>query len=236
MKPRFYFNVKQHIFDPENRFNYQTNQEWLDLRADRFTASNASEFLSTGKDADKLSKSIKTLINSRVMQKFTNWIDDSATSYSEKDAVTRGLVYEDEARNWYQSVTGNSVVECGFVERGQYLGCSPDGLVCDKLKTVQIKIPMPGNFVNAILTGWKDYVAQCQFERFVCCFKSADLVIYSPELQTGKIFTIESDPETDRAILSKMRSAVKYQDTAVAAIKEILANNTNMCLDNILKK
>jgi hypothetical protein len=222
MKPKFYFDLQQHIFDPNNRFNYQTNPDWLELRADRFTASNAADLLSKGKDADGLSKSIKTLINSRTMQNRTGWIDDSAVSYSEKECITRGRVYEDEARKWYERQTGRSVVECGFVERGSYIGCSPDGLVVDELRTVQIKIPMPANFVNAILNGWKDYVPQCHFERFVCCFKVADLVIYSPELQTGKIIEIPADPEIDQNILSKIRSAVKYRNAANAAIDELL--------------
>lgn len=222
MKPRFKFDLQQHIFDPNNRFNYQTNPKWLDLRADRFTASNAADLLSKGKDKDGLSKTIKKLINSRAMQKRTGWIDDSAMSYSEKEAVTRGLVYEEEARQWYQRQTGRNVVECGFVERGSYIGCSPDGLVCDELRTVQIKIPMPANFVEAILNGWKDYVPQCHFERFVCCFKVADLVIYSPELQTGKIIEIPADREIDQNILSKIRSAVKYRNAANAAIDELL--------------
>lgn len=223
MKPKFYFDLQQHIFDPENRFNYQTNQEWLTLRADRFTASNAAELLSQGKDADRLSKSIKTLINSRAMQNRTGWIDDSAMSYTEKECVTRGLVYEDEARKWYEWKTGRSVVECGFVERGAYIGCSPDGLVTDGLRTVQIKIPMPANFVHAILNGWKEYVPQCHFERFVCKFKVADLVIYSPELRTGKIIEIPADPDVDREILSKIRTAVKYRDMANDALDNLLS-------------
>ena len=222
MKPKFNFDLQQHIFDPNNRFNYQTNPEWLELRADRFTASNAADLLSKGKDKDGLSKTIKKLINSRAMQNRTGWIDDSAMSYSEKEAVTRGLVYEEEARQWYQRQTGRTVVECGFVERGQYLGCSPDGLVCDELRTVQIKIPMPANFVDAILSGWEDYVPQCHFERFVCCFKVADLVIYSPELRTGKIIEIPADPKIDQNILSKMRDAVKYRDTVNIALDELL--------------
>ena len=82
---------------------------------------------------------------------------------------------------------------------------------------------MPKNFIDDIMKdGWKKYEAQCHFERFVCCFKNADLVIYSPELQTGKIIEIPADPEFDRSILSKIRSAVKYRDAANAAIDELL--------------
>lgn len=223
MTPKFYFDLQQHIFDPENRFNYQTNPDWLELRADRFTASNAADLLSNGKDKDGLSKTIKSLINSRTMQNRTGWIDDSAMSYSEKECITRGLVYEDEARKWYQRQTGRTVVECGFVERGAYIGCSPDGLVADELRTVQIKIPMPKNFIDDIMKdGWKKYEPQCHFERFVCKFKVADLVIYSPELQTGKIIEIPADENVDRAILSKIRAAVKYRDAANAALDELV--------------
>lgn len=221
MKPKFYFDLQQHIFDPNNRFNYQTNQDWLELRADRFTASNAKDLLSNGKDKDGLSKTIKKIINSRAMQNLTGWIDDSAISYSEKECITRGLVYEEEARKWYEQQTGRKIVECGFVERGKYIGCSPDGLVIDELRTVQIKIPMPANFVDAILNGWEDYVPQCHFERFVCCFKVSDLVIYSPELRTGKIIEIPADQKIDLAILLKLRTAINYRDMVYSELNNL---------------
>lgn len=222
MKPKFYFELQQHFFDPNNHFNYQTNPDWLAIRAERFTGSTAKEFLSKGKDKDGLSKSIKKQINSRVMQSKTGWIDDSAVSYSEKECVVRGLAYEDEARKWYESQTGRTVIECGFVERGSYIGCSPDGLVVDELRTVQIKIPMPANFVEAIL-DYSEYLPQCHFERFVCQFKASDLVIYSPELQTGKIIEVPADPDIDKEILSKLRAAVRYQNTVKEEIDKLLS-------------
>lgn len=220
MKPKFYFDVKQHIFDPSNPWNYQTNEDWLELRKDRLTASFANDLLAKGRSVDGLSNTIKKLINKRVMQFYTTWIDDESVSYADKEELVRGLVYEQEARSWYEYETGDNVTECGFVERGKYLGCSPDGLILDKRRTLQIKIPMPANYISKCIDdGWAEYVNQCQMEMFVCDFDYADLVIYSPELGTGKRIELKRNNAVILRLLSQMRIAINYRARAFIEIE-----------------
>lgn len=224
MKPKFYFDIPQHIFDPSNPWNFQTNEDWLALRRDRLTASLANDLLAKARTVDGLSNTIRRTINKRVMQFYTTWIDDECVSFQEREEVQRGLVYEQEARNWYESVTGDKVTECGFVERGKYLGCSPDGLILDKQRTVQIKIPMPANYLSKCF-DWSEYVNQCQCEMLVCGFNNADLVIYSPELGTGKRIGIKRDNSIFARILSQMRIAVSYRNWAMQEIENQLCKN-----------
>lgn len=224
MKPKFYFDVQQHIFDPENPWNYQTNEDWLELRKDRLTASLANDLLAKGRSADGLSNTIKKIINKRVMQFYTTWVDDECVSYSDKEELVRGLVYEQEAREWYESVTGDKVTECGFVERGQYLGCSPDGLIMHKRRTLQIKIPMPANYISKCM-DWSEYNNQCQTETFVCDFDDADLLIYSPELGVGKIINIPPDNSVKLRLLSQTRVAIDYRARAFMEIENQLYQN-----------
>lgn len=227
MIPNFHYDVKQHLFDPANPYEYQTNPEWLDMRADRFTASHADELLVSGKDKDGLGKTIKTLINNRVMQRLTGWIDDSAVSWQEKEAVRRGIIYEDEARKWYERQTGLKVVECGFVERGEYIGCSPDGLVPEQKRMIQIKIPMPVNFINMLHSEAKEFTSQCEMELFVCDYEQNDLVVYSPELGVGRIFPVKRNKDTDAKILSKMRAAAQYRDKTIQMISNVIQEGIN---------
>ena len=212
MKPKFYLEVQQHIFDPNDKFNYQTNQDWLNLRADRITASIAGDLFVKGKHITGLGSGIIEKLERRAMQKFSGWIDDESLTYSEKDAIKRGIVYEDEAAQWYEKHTGRTVATCGFVERGKYLGCSPDRIVIGfDRRLLQIKVPMPQNFIKEVMAEGKDHIAQCKTELFVCDYLVNDLLIYSPELQTGYIRHVERDPEHDKILLSKMRVAIKYR-------------------------
>lgn len=232
MKPKFYFDVEQHIFDVTDKFNFQTSPEWLELRANRLTASFASELLAKGKSSDGLGKSIKKRLAKRLMQKWTGWVDDESVSWQDKEAVLRGIQYESEALEWYQLTTGRNTVPCGFVERGKYLGCSPDSFVVDGegIAMAQIKIPMPGNFIDAIM-DYSEYISQIEMELFVCDLEKSDLVIYSPELKTGKIIPVRRNRDTDREILSKMKAAVRFQRAVTKEINRLRGEDDSNCLE-----
>lgn len=231
MKPKFYFGIEQHIFDPSDPYNYQTDPEWLDIRANRITASFASELMASGKGPYGLGSSICKRLNKRAMQRYTGWIDDTAASLSEKEAVRRGVIYEREARDWYSRMTGRQVVTCGFVSRGAYLGCSPDAIVIgEDRRMAQIKVPMPENYPSKIISdGYLEYVPQVKMELYVCDFYVSDLVIYSPELRAGEIIQIDRDNDFDGKLLSKMRCAVQYQEQIDKKIQEQIRKRDEMC-------
>lgn len=221
-KPKFYFDIVQHIFDPVDPFQFQASQEWLNLRANRITASYAKDLLSNGRTSDGLGKSIKKLIGKRLMGLWTGWVDDSAISFQEKECVLRGLAYERQALEWYSTKTGKDVVPCGFISRGKYIGCSPDGLVIgNELKMVQVKIPMPGNFPDAI-EDYDDHIAQIEMELFVADLQDSDLLIYSPELGIGKIIPVKRNPRTDTKILSKLKDSIRYQRKRINEIEGLM--------------
>jgi hypothetical protein len=44
-------------------------------------------------------------------------------------AMQWGMDYEDEARAAYEMETGQTVTQVGFMERDEWVGCSPDGLI-----------------------------------------------------------------------------------------------------------
>jgi len=221
MKPKFYWDMPQYFHDPADPYNYQVNEEWLALRADRITASYAKELLVNGKSASGLGDVITQRLERRVMQKHSGWIDDESISYQDKEAVRRGLVYESEAIEWFKSVKKVCVRRCGFVERGSYLGCSPDGAMESDRALVQVKIPMPDNFLRAIMADGKDYIAQCKTELFVCDYLKNYLVIYSPELGYGFIKEIDRDPEHDKALMSKMRVAIQHQQRGEVILDDL---------------
>ena len=226
MKPKFYFDIQQYIFDPSDRSNYQSDPRWLNLRSDRITASISGDLFVKGKHKTGLGSEIISTLEKRALQKYTGWIDDTSVAYSEKDAIKRGIIYEQEAAEWYEKHTKRSVANCGFVGRGQFLGCSPDRIVLGfDRRLLQIKVPMPQNFMKEVMADGEKHVAQCKTELYVCDYLVNDLLIYSPELKTGYIREIHRDPEHDKTLLSKMRVAVKYQQELYDKIESLLKNN-----------
>jgi len=223
--PIFHFDLKQYLFDPNDPYNYQANEEWLALRADRITASVAGDLFVNGKSASGLGANIIDKLERRVMQRYSGWIDDDSLSFQEKEAVRRGIIYEREAMEWYSRKTGRRLMNCGFVQRGQFLGCSPDSVVEGERRLVQCKIPMPQNFIREVMAQGKDHLAQCKTELYVSDFEVNDLLIYSPELKLGWIREITRDPIHDRTLLSKVRVAVKHQRNCIDVVEKLMNHN-----------
>lgn len=165
--------------------NVYTNPEWLDVRAGKFTASTAAEFLAESRTkGETLGDSAKTLCH-RVMAEQTGWREES-NPYMEYAGIRRGLVFEDVARKLAQEKIGQEITECGFVEKDSLFGCSPDGLIMngDKIDVVvEIKCPEPMSFYKQLMNCAKrEYQLQMQFAMWICDCPRAYFVLYCPEV------------------------------------------------------
>ncbi len=177
--------------------NVHTNPDWLEVRAGKFTASTASEFLAdpaskTAKDAGEIGESCKSLCY-RVMAEQTGW-RESSNPYMEFAAIRRGLVFEPTARKLAEKELGKEITECGFVESDTLFGCSPDGLIKngDKVEAVvEIKCPEPKAFYKQLMDcAKKEYQMQMQFTMNICDCPRAYFVLYCPEV-SPKVFILK---------------------------------------------
>lgn len=186
--------------------NVHTNPDWLEVRAGKFTASTASEFLAdpaskAAKDAGEIGESCKSLCY-RVMAEMSGW-RESQNPYMEFAQVRRGLIFEPTARKLAEKELGKEITECGFVESDTLFGCSPDGLIKngDKIEAVvEIKCPEPKAFYKQLMDcAKKEYQMQMQFVCNICDCPRAYFVLYCPEV-SPKVFIL------------KYTRGIKYQD------------------------
>lgn len=171
-----------------NSINIDTNPEWLETRAGKFTASHASEFLADSRSkGEVLGDSAKNLCH-RVMAEQNGWREDR-NPYMDYAQICRGLVFEPTARKLASEKLGETITECGFVESNELFGCSPDGLIMKDGKidaVVEIKCPEPISFYKQLMNcANKEYQAQMQFAMWICDCPRAYFVLYCPEVSNN---------------------------------------------------
>lgn len=164
--------------------NIDTNPDWIEIRAGKFTASRASEFLADSRTkGETLGDSAKNLCH-RVLAEQTGWREER-NIYMEYASIRRGLVFEPIARKLAEQKLGETITECGFVEDGLF-GCSPDGLIMKDGKidaVIEIKCPEPMSFYKQLMDcAKKEYQQQMQFAMNVCDCPRAYFVLYCPEV------------------------------------------------------
>lgn len=189
--------------------NIYTNPEWIDIRAGKFTASRASEFLADSRTkGETLGDSCKNLCH-RVMAELTGWREER-NPYMEYAAIRRGLVFEPVARKLAEEKLCEKITECGFVSNGM-LGCSPDGLIMkdgDIDAIIEIKCPEPMSFYKQLMDcAKKEYQMQMQFAMFVCQCPRAYFVLYCPEV-------------SDQVYILKYTRGIAYQNKIFQRNKE----------------
>jgi putative phage-type endonuclease len=149
----------------------QGTPEWFECRKGRLTASTAQAIASNGKGLETLVYEIMAEAYSKNTEHYTN------------EDMERGHELEDMARNLYTLETGNVVEQVGFIERDEYVGCSPDGLIGEE-GGLEIKCPNDKNHLYTAITGEYDkkYYWQVQMTLLITGRKWWDLVFFNPNL------------------------------------------------------
>jgi putative phage-type endonuclease len=185
-------NVKDLI---EREYAAQKSEEWLALRGNLLTASDAATAIGKNKyeSPDDLLRK-KCGIGPRFM-------GNEATRHGEK--------YEDEARILYEQRHGEVVHELGLVPHPEHpwLGGSPDG-VTESGKLVEIKCPMMRQIEASVP---EHYMPQLQLCMQILDLEEADFIQYKPadfNWPKGEEFVVvnvKRDPEWWKTYLPVMR-------------------------------
>ena len=189
----------------------QGSPEWLTLRLGKLTGSSAAKLLGTTAAREKYlyDRACEIVTGCRCDS------DESATSQH----IARGHEFEEIALMKYTVTTLNEVQKVGFVQSGEFVGCSPDGLVGDD-GMIEVKVPDSNNYfrqvleisLNGVKAIPKDYYVQMQFNMFVCDRNWCDYVLYNPKHEAnGKslfITRVERDDLMQGAIVSIINECV----------------------------
>lgn len=167
----------------------QGTDDWMIKRSSIPTASEFDKIMTqTGKASTQAdaycNKLIDCYLTGKVREGYTN------------DAIEHGKLMESEAREVYEFITGNDVVTVGMVFRDEekIVACSPDGLLSNMRRGVEIKCPQPHTHIGYMLHRQlpSNYVHQVQGCMYITGYKSWDFVSYHPDYPPV-IVTIERD-------------------------------------------
>lgn len=167
------------VFDFE-----QGSDEWFSVRLGKITGSGVSALL--GKSTTNgWTQTAYTYAYQLIAERLTGQSD----SFKGNQYTEWGNLQESRARELYQYETFHTVDEVGFVEKDDWCGCSPDGLVGDD-GMIEIKCPASKKFVEIVHTKTipKEWIAQMQFNMWVCDREWCDFVMFDPRMEEKQLF------------------------------------------------
>lgn len=150
----------------------QRTDEWYRIRLGRLTGSDFHTFLGN-------SETKKNKLLQKAAEKITGESDEE---HFVTEDIQRGIDLEDEAILMYEMQTGNVVDKVGFIERDEFSGCSPDGLVgTDGI--IEVKCPKQSVFLKQVVEDKikPEYYTQIQYNLFISGRKWCDYIAYNPK-------------------------------------------------------
>ncbi len=188
----------------------QGSKEWHDVRCGKFGASKCTDLFS----APSTSK-YQNLINNVVYERLTN---KTVPNYK-SEAMQRGNDLESEARQEFEFLSGHKVEEVGYVERDEFVGMSPDGLIGEDT-LIEIKCPNHTTQISYLVKGSvpKQYYYQIQFQLMVSEREGCWFFSYHPNLPEVMMVVKRDDVLIDE-IEKKLAIANKQVNEAITKIK-----------------
>ena len=193
----------------------QGTEEWLAARCGIPTATGISNIVTpTGKKSGSYLPYLAELI--------AESIEGLKENYKSED-MARGNELEPFARAAYEFETGNAVVQVGgvYLNADKDLMISPDGLIPNLRKGLEIKCPQMKTHIKYLLQGGvpQEYLIQVQSALWATGYETWDFVSYCPEYykQPFYLFTAQRDPilmkAFDKLIPEFIKTLKAYKST-----------------------
>lgn len=188
----------------------QGSDEWFTARLGKVTASKFSDVLNkkTGRGL-YMRKLAAERLTGEVEESFRNSIMD------------KGSEAENEAKEHYSTLLGIPVVSVGFVEKNEWVGTSPDGLVGDD-GTIEIKCPLGSTHIDYIIKNKMPavYIPQVQGGLWITGRKWCDFISYVPALRSKPFYCIriERDNEYIRNLEAATNVFIKELQELIAKV------------------
>lgn len=170
----------------------QDTEEWLTARLGIPTATGISSIVTpNGKKSSAYNAYLAELVAESI---------EGLSETFKSDSMERGNRLEPQARIAYEFETGNDVIQVGgvYLNLDKDLMISPDGLIPNLKKGLEIKCPKMKTHIKYLLEGGvpTEYIIQVQSALWVTGYETWDFVSYCPEYQkqTLYIYTAQRDP------------------------------------------
>lgn len=186
----------------------QGTEAWHNARLGIPTASQFSRIITAGgKKSAQAQGHLAELLAEHITQK----TDEGYTSAD----MQRGTELEPQARARYELITGNAVTEVGgvYLDDSHTIMASPDGLIPDLRRGLEIKCPRMKNHIETCLSGTlpSQYILQVQGGLWVTGYKTWDFVSFCPEYtpQPILIITVQRDEKLITVMDKEIRAFVR---------------------------
>lgn len=199
----------------EHNNEIQRNEEWHSDRSGIPTASRFKDVLTKPKtkadqEAGKLSQTARSYALDIIAERLTGERKQFSTA-----ATEWGNDNEPLAIDYYQQVTGNQVMECGFVKHQTVeTGASPDGLIGLE-GGIEVKCPYnTAIHLNNALTKEvpAEYYAQIQGQIWVCGLDWVDFVSFDPRIEGKSRMSIVRVERDNQFILNLSNQIKNFND------------------------
>lgn len=199
----------------------QGSGAWLNQRVGKLTASRmaaAMDFLKTGKPSKDRINLMRELLAER--------LTGDAVPHFVNDAMKWGIEQEPQAKYEYETLTGNLLTPCGFIEHPtiEWFGASPDALI-DADAVFESKCPATTTHITWILDGVVPEQHKPQILAQLACTRRtrAVFVSYDPRVPGAKrIFIREWEPKREEieAVEEAARTFLKELDDLFMQLAE----------------
>lgn len=237
-----------HLINPTQR-----SPEWFDQRIGKFTSSEWHRLMTpvyveremtkaelearpkkgvgsrttkvSYEEVDALSPGAITYVREKVAEHLTGCQSDFSSA-----ATVWGEEHEEEARRYFESISGMSVEACGFTPFQNIAGGSPDGFIKLFNHIIEIKCPMSSTKqVEYLLWDESDVREsypeawwQCQMNLLFTGASLCYLCTYDPRMPGPykmKVFKISPDLEDQNKGLRKLHRAQHLKDQIIQSIQ-----------------
>jgi len=186
----------------------QGSLEWDMARLGKVTGSRVDKCI-----MKRTTQSYQTMKAEIIAERLTN----QAKSFT-APAVAWGKENEAMARREHALISSWEIVEVGFVELNENMGCSPDGLINDD-GMVQYKCPKNSDVhIKTLLSQAvpKEYFPQLQWELFTTGRQWTEFVSFDPRM-----------PEELRLCVLHVKADYDYQKAMLMAVEGFLGDMEN---------
>lgn len=197
----------------------QGSDEWLAIKAGKFSASRAAALMAKGR-GNQPSVTRANLIADIAAERLTGRYTEGFKSA----AMERGNELEQEAREAYEFDRGVCVKTVGFIDHPSiaFCGCSPDGLLGDD-GMVELKVQNAARHIKSLTSGAHavEYRLQGQFQLFVTGRQWVEFVSYNPDFPPHLHLAITRAERNNEMIASFAGEIARAESEVQAIIKEL---------------
>jgi putative phage-type endonuclease len=198
----------------------QRTDEWFAARLGCVTASRTADVMAKTKSGYGAGRS------NYMAQLITERLTSAPTQGFSSAAMQWGTDTEPQARAAYELMTGEDVLEDGFVTHPTItgFGASPDGLVgADGL--VEIKCPNSATHIDTLLSEKvpAKYVTQMQVQMMCCQREWCDFVSFDPRLPGDMNFWMQrvwADEERHKEIETEVRLFILEMEDKLQKLRD----------------